>query len=326
MGKTLAAQLFAQAVNCESPAAEEAAKAGLFLDEPCLSCGSCRRITEDPKRHAHPLVTWVDTEQRMQQLGLYDPESDRAPARAIGVRLLRELIIPRLALRISGGRRKVAIFHDVDFTEGAQNAFLKTLEEPPSDTTFILLSSTPDALKPTIRSRCARVAFSPLPLEVVSARVAEARKMDRSTADLCAAVSGGSLGRALEVQPKELETRRQIILSAERLASDDHAGWLQLAEVLSGKEDALVAIDVLETWLHDVALAAAAGRSPSTHLDLAAEAEVAGERLGVEETLRRLELIQRARTAIERNGQPRLALERAFLGFAGITPLALVEG
>lgn len=161
-GKTLAAKLMAQALNCESPEAEAAVAAGRFIENPCGRCHSCKRIDEDYKHHAHPLVMWVGTEAEMQAHGLYSPEGDRTAAKAIGVRILRELVIPRLALKAMGGRRKVAILKDVDFTEGAQNAFLKTLEEPPPDTTFLVLSSTPDALKPTIRSRCLRVPFVPL--------------------------------------------------------------------------------------------------------------------------------------------------------------------
>lgn len=323
VGKTLAAKLVAQALNCESPAGEEAALRGAFVDDPCGRCSSCKRISEEFKHHTHPLVMWVDTEAQMEAHGLYSPDGDRTAAKAVGVRLLRELVIPRLMLRAVGGRRKVAIFMDVDFTEGAQNAFLKTLEEPPPDTSFFVLSSTADALKPTIRSRCLRVAFSPLPLEVVASRVAQARKVDLETARLCAAVAGGNLGAAMQVDPKALQKRRDLIIAFDRLADDDWIGWLGLAEALGDREKALDAIDLLETWLHDVSLAAAAGVPPSTNLDLAEEATRTATRLGGRECVRRVEVLRRTRTAIEGNAQPRLQLERAFLSFGGIYPLTV---
>ena len=323
VGKSLAARLLAQALNCESPAALEAARRGAFVDEPCGTCGSCRHISEEAKKHGHPLVLWVDTEAAMQAAGLYAPEGDRVAAKAIGVRLLRELVIPRLALKALGGRRKVAIVRDVDFTEGAQNAFLKTLEEPPPDTTFMLLSSTPDALKPTIRSRCLRVTFQPLPRELVAERIAKARGISHQEAELCAALAGGSLGLALEIDPKTLAQRREWIVAFSRLGEGDHAGWLGLAEALGEKATAIEALELFETWLHDVALYAGAQVAPAVNVDLAEEAKALAIRLGIRETLRRLELVKRARSAVDGNAQPRLQLERTFLAFCGIAPLTV---
>lgn len=325
VGKTLAAKLLAQALNCESDAAQAAAARGVFLDEPCGKCLSCKRISDVPKAHAHPLVMWVDTEARMEAAGLYSPEGDRTASKAIGVRLLRELVIPRLMLRVMGGRRKVVIVQDVDITEGAQNAILKTLEEPPPDTTFMVLSSTPEGLKPTIRSRCLRVTFAPLAPELVAERVARENKLTPELARLSAAIAGGNLGLALKVDPKSLEKRRQLIVTLERLAPDDWAGWLSLAESLGTREDALEALDVLEAWLHDVVLAASAGVAPATNLDLATEAADAAARLGAVEVLRRVELVRLGRTSIEGNAQPRLALEKMLLAFNGIFPLSLVQ-
>lgn len=325
VGKTLAAKLLAQALNCESEAAKAAALEGRFVDDPCGRCPSCKRVSDDPKSHAHPLVMWVDTEAEMAKAGLYQSEGDRTPAKAIGVRIVRDLVIPRLALTAVGGRRKVCIFRDVDWTEGAQNAFLKTLEEPPPDTSFVVISSSPDALKVTIRSRCLRVVFAPLPAEVVAQRVATDRKMPIESARLCAAVSGGNLGRALDVDEKQLARRRDLILTTERLAVEDYAGWLGLAEALGEKPAAEEALDTLETWFHDVLVSATTGGAPSTHVDLAEPARIAGQKLGAREILRRIELVRNARTAIDGNAQPRLQLERMVLGFAGLAPLGLTE-
>jgi DNA polymerase-3 subunit delta' len=325
VGKSLAAKLVAQALNCESPAAQAAAARGAFVDDPCGSCASCRKIDEDPKKHAHPLVMWVDTEAAMEAHGLYSPEGDRTAAKAIGVRLMRELVIPRLALAVLGGRRKVAILKDVDMTEGAQNAFLKTLEEPPGDTTFLMLSSAPDALKPTIRSRCLRVPFGPLAREVVAGRVMAAKKIERGEAELRAALADGNIGRALQLDPKALQARRDLLVQLERLAADDWAGWLALAEALGSKDDAVPALEVIESWLQDVLRVASGEDAPASNLDLAAEARAAAERLGPREALRRLAIVRRTKDGIEHNQQPRLALERAFLAFQGIEPLTLGE-
>jgi DNA polymerase-3 subunit delta' len=322
VGKTLAAQLFAQALNCEGPGAAEAAAAGRFLDDPCGACASCRRIHEEPAKHAHPLVTWVDTEAFMEAHGLYEPSGDRTAPKSIGVRLVRELVIPRVALKVMGGRRKVAIFKDVEFSDGAQNAFLKTLEEPPPDTTFVLLSSEADGLKQTIRSRCLRVTFRPLSLETVAARVQEQRKVDPETARLAAAITSGSLGAALGLDPKRLQKRRNLLERFDRLADDDWPGWLALAEDLGEREPALEALDLLETWLHDVLLASTGGPA-ATNLDLADRAEATGRRLAPAEVVRRIESLRQTRYAIEGNGQARLQLERFFLAMGGVRPLTV---
>lgn len=324
VGKTLAATLLAQALNCESPEAMAAAREDRFVDDPCGRCPSCKRISDDPKKHSHPLVMWVDTEQEMARAGLYSPSGERTPTRTIGVRLIRELVIPRLSLTAVGGRRKVCILRDVDFTEGAQNAFLKTLEEPPPATTFIILSSSPDLLKITIRSRCLRVVFQPLPLDVVASRVMEEKKLPPEQARLLAAVSGGNIGLALKADAKALARRAQLIETVERLADDDWTGWLGLAEALADKDKAFEALDVLETWWHDV-LVVSAGARVSTHLDFAEQAHRASQRLSPRELMRRVELVRDVRWAIEGNAQPRLQMERLFLGFRGLDALALAE-
>lgn len=324
VGKTLAAKLLAQALNCESEAAVAAAREDRFVDDPCGQCGSCKRISDEPKSHAHPLVMWVDTEQEMVRAGLYSPASDRTPTRTIGVRLIRELVIPRLSLTAVGGRRKVCILRDADFTEGAQNAFLKTLEEPPPDTTFIVLSSQPDLLKVTIRSRCLRVVFQPLPLDVVASRVAEAKKLPPEEAKLLAAVSGGNLGLALKADTKALARRRTLIETLEALGPEEWTGWLGLAEALGDRDKGLEALDVIESWLHDV-LVVSAGGEVTTHLDLAAQASVAADRLPPRELMRRVDLVRQTRWALEGNAQARLQLERLFLGFCGLSALNLSE-
>ena len=83
------------------------------------------------------------------------------------------------------------------------------------------------------------------------------------------------------------------------------------------------ALEILETWLHDVSLAAASDLPPMTNLDLAEEAAAAGKRLGTAETIRRLEMLRRTRITIEQNAAPRLQMERMVLELNGITVLTL---
>ncbi|HWE24185.1 MAG TPA: DNA polymerase III subunit delta', partial [Myxococcales bacterium] len=151
VGKELLARLFAQAANCE--AAPE--------QRPCGSCASCAAIV----RGVHPDVAWVMPQSEAVARGVMARvDLEGAPSREIRVDEVRALS-RRLALAAVWGRRKIAVLVPAEsLNERAQNTLLKTLEEPPPATTFLLLAENPDVLLPTIRSRCARVQLSPLPV------------------------------------------------------------------------------------------------------------------------------------------------------------------
>src|SRR5512137_129619 len=159
VGKGTAARLLAQAANCEG------AGAG---DDACGQCGPCRKIAHG----THPDVYLLEEERVMAKAGRWEPKSGRTPSREIVVDQVRDLVDHRLSMRRFEGRRRVVVIDPADaMNVQAQNALLKTLEEPPDATTLVLVSSTPDALLPTIRSRCLRVAFAPLPEPVIRARL-----------------------------------------------------------------------------------------------------------------------------------------------------------
>jgi DNA polymerase-3 subunit delta' len=107
--------------------------------------------------------------------------------------------IERTAYRPFEGRRRVVIIDDADAMEAPpQNALLKTLEEPPAASSFVLVTSRPDVLLPTVRSRCQRVRFGPL----APAEIAQVLRRDHGfgerEAHAAAAAAEGSIGRALE--------------------------------------------------------------------------------------------------------------------------------
>src|SRR5512136_168368 len=149
VGKGMAARLLAQAANCERDDGDA-----------CGACPPCRKIA----RGVHPDVLIVERERDMARAGRWEPKGGRTPSRDIVVDQVRELVDRRLSLRRFEGRRRVVVVDPADaMNPQAQNAILKTLEEPPPDTTLVLVASGADALLPTVRSRCLRLAFSPLP-------------------------------------------------------------------------------------------------------------------------------------------------------------------
>src|SRR5512139_3228618 len=166
VGKATAARLLAQAANCEGG---EPAAAGL-RDDPCGACGPCRKIAKG----VHPDVIVLREERVMAKAGAWEPKGGRSPSKDVVVDQVRDVVDHRLALKRFEGRRRFVIVDPADAMNAqAQNALLKTLEEPPEDTTLVLVAASPDALLPTIRSRCLRIAFAPLPAGAIAPRLEE---------------------------------------------------------------------------------------------------------------------------------------------------------
>src|SRR5207245_1354709 len=98
----------------------------------------------------------------------------------------------------------------------AANALLKTLEEPATTTCFVVVSSSPDELLDTVRSRCQRIDFAPLDEETIR-RALEAAGFDDTAAALAARLSGGQLGRARALAGDRRALRDAFVLAATRL-------------------------------------------------------------------------------------------------------------
>jgi DNA polymerase-3 subunit delta' len=227
------------------------------------------------------------------------------------IRALQE----RLALRGLESRRKVAIITSAHtMNVQAQNAFLKTLEEPPAETTLILVAAAVDRLLPTIRSRCSKVHFGPLPVELIAERVQKERKLDPASARLAATMAGGSLGRALSMDLDVLARRKDVLTRFESLRPDDALPALAFAEAHGGsREDAEQVLELLALWTRDVALAKA-GVEALANQDLTELAREVAARTSEAALHQRHALLERARAAIsQRNGSPRLQLERLLI-------------
>jgi DNA polymerase-3 subunit delta' len=300
VGKELAAVGLAQALTCpEQPGTG------------CGTCGSCTRAAKG----LHPDVSWLMPEAERVERGLAGrSDFSGTPSREIRVEQIRELQ-ERIALRGLESRRKVAIIvsaHTMNVQ--AQNAFLKTLEEPPAETTLILVAATMDKLLPTIRSRCSKVHFGPLPADFIAERVQKERKVDAPTARLAATMAGGSLGRALSMDVEVLAQRKDIITAFESLRAEDVLPLLAFAEEHGGsREDAETALELLGLWTRDVALAKA-GVEQLANADLMELAQEVAARTHESALHKRHALMERALAAIsQRNGSPRLQLERMLI-------------
>lgn len=169
VGKRTTALQFAKAVNCRES-----------RDDACDACLSCRK--NDHQNHADVMVL-----------------APTGSGRVIKVDAVEGVIETSFYKPVEAGLR-VVVFEDADrMTEPAQNHFLKTLEEPPSRSTFVLLTEQPRRLLPTIRSRCHRVCFGLLRQQTVHELLDERCDIAPEQARVIAALAQGSMARALDL-------------------------------------------------------------------------------------------------------------------------------
>ncbi len=279
VGKSRAARLLAQAANCDGGVGGP----GGFRDDPCGACGPCRKI----RKNIHPDVLVVAEERAMAKAGTWEPKGGRSPSKDIVVDQVRDVVDRRLALKRFEGRRRFVIVDPADaMNPQAQNALLKTLEEPPDDTTLVLVAASPDSLLPTIRSRCLRVSFAPLPFD-------------------------GALG-----------DRGGTLRDAAALDAGDAGAWLAFAREHAGdRESAAELCELLLVWLRDVAAAQAVRQAQGDRVaDLAfpelreATLRAAGE-IAPAEALRRRREVVRTAAALRQNASPVLAIEAMLVGW-----------
>jgi DNA polymerase-3 subunit delta' len=174
-GKTTLALDLAAALLCTEGPRE---------DRPCRTCRGCRMV----EHGNHPDLHRLAPGGAGATIGIGG--RDRGP----GVRGL----IEELSLLPAEGGARVAIIESADrLTEDAQSAFLKTLEEPPAQTTFVLCADEPDRLLPTVRSRCARIRLGPVGSRAIEAILEAEAGTDAPTAARLARVAGGRPGMAL---------------------------------------------------------------------------------------------------------------------------------
>jgi len=268
VGKRALAQAAARALVCAGGEGDA-----------CDHCAPCRRAL----RGLHPDVFLVEP-----------------VTAAIKIEQVREAVREIQGRPFEARARGFVIDEAQAMTEQASNALLKSLEEPPSTSHVFLVTASPQALLPTIRSRCQQLRFSPLPAPLVETHLRERVGLPPEEARLRAALSGGSLGAALAFEAEGYRALRDELLSVlEGLGGRGPAERLDAAERLGQQDDPEQALTVLRSLLRDlVALRAGTPRDRLLNADV-------GERL---EALAREPLGERASSMAEAVGETRTAL------------------
>lgn len=260
-GKKSVARLCAMAAVCRGE------------KKPCGVCGPCRRVLADTHPDVHTVL----------------PEKGKA---SIGVDVLRE-VIEEVSVRSFEDGAKALIFPEADkMTAQAQNCLLKTLEEPPQDTVFFLITDQPASLLPTIVSRCRTVRFHPLPVEDAAKRLV-ALGLDPLEARRKARMAEGCVGQALRIDEERMALRQKLTqdVFSVRRAGDVLAAVNAYKEV---KDQKMLILDVLETAVRDILLAQS-GRMDLSDAGYAPQAEAYARAVPLKGGLALSQAVTRAR-------------------------------
>jgi DNA polymerase-3 subunit delta' len=289
VGKRTIAIALAQAVNCPQAADGDA----------CGRCVTCARIA----RGVHSDVAVLD----------------RGDEASIKIGPVRERVLDVIGYRPFEARRRVFIVDDAErLTEQAQDALLKTLEEPPRHAILILVTSTPDVLKPTVQSRCRRLRFGILTAGEVARVLVDRAGFDAAEANVLATASGGSVGRAIAADAGELKQDRQFALALLEGAAGSLGARLKASAALvpgskakrSARDAVRARLAAAASFLRDLA-ALASGVDPAalTNKDRAAELQTLSRAYGLARVDAAFSAIVRAQEALSANANAKIVAD-----------------
>lgn len=224
-GKEFIAKTFAMALQCE--------KGG---DEPCQECHSCRQALSAN----HPDIIRLVHEK----------------PNTIGVEDIRLKINNDIAIKPYQGPYKIYIISEGEkMTVQAQNALLKTLEEPPEYAVILILTDSPEALLSTVLSRCVRLDMKPVPDALVQKYLMETLHVPDYKAEVCTAFARGNVGRAkLLASSEEFDKVKEEAVTLLKYIHE-----MELSEIVAAIKkiteyqfDVTDYLDILSIWYRDV--------------------------------------------------------------------------
>ncbi len=287
-GKEFIAETFAMALECEDESSTE----------PCMECHSCKQaITRN-----HPDIITLIHEK---------------PG-TIGVEDIRKNIVSDVSVRPYNGKWKIYLINDAEkMSVQAQNALLKTLEEPPDYVVIMLLTSNISALLPTIISRSTVLNMRPVDDKTVRKYLMERIHVPDYQADICVAFARGNIGKAKHLATSEdfdnikNDAVRVLKYAHEMEMSEFVSALNQISAYKINIEDYL---DILLIWYRDVLMFKATGDLDS--LVFKEEIRSIRERAGrssYEAVERIIEAIEKTKVRLKANVNFELAMELLLL-------------
>lgn len=226
-GKEFIAKTFVEALLCEGEG-----------DKPCGKCQSCLQM----ENNAHPDFYQVTHEK---------------PG-TISVEDIRKQVVDQVVTKPYKDRYKIFLVNESELmTEQAQNALLKTIEEPPEYVVIILLTVSKDKLLQTIQSRCVKLSLKPVDKQVLKRFLMQEFKVPDYKADIAVSFSQGNLGKAkMLIVNEDFDKMR-----AEAVSLIKHIDTMDAPEVMEAiekikeyKYDELDYLDIISVWYRDVLL------------------------------------------------------------------------
>ena len=227
-GKEFIAKTFAMALQCENR--EDM--------EPCQECHSCKQALSAN----HPDIIFISHEK----------------PNTISVDDIRSQINGDVAIKPYSGPKKIYIMNDGEkMTVQAQNALLKTLEEPPEYAVIIILTSNVNAFLPTIVSRCVVLNMKPVKDEQIKNYLMEEMEIPNYKADICVAFARGNVGKArLLAKSEEFDKVKEEAITLLKCINDMeiHEIVAAIKKINEYKFDVNDYLDILSIWYRDVLL------------------------------------------------------------------------
>ena len=206
--------------------------------------------------------------------------------------------------------------------DNAANALLKTLEEPPAASHIFLITSRPDMLLPTIRSRCQMLRFAPIETKEIENYLSKNKKFAPGDAALLARLSSGRLGHALETDLEKFRAARTAMLKILEsiLIKENRSELLRIAEEMNdakNKDAYEDNLEILQTLIHDVwTIQNAAGEKLLVNVDLAGDLKRFAERSDSKQLAAWLSEIELLREQLNINLNRKIAADALFMQMA----------
>jgi DNA polymerase-3 subunit delta' len=298
VGRRTLALRFAQALNCTEP------------PEPGQPCGKCRTCLQI---------------ERMQQADLSIVRAEQEGV-SLKVEQMRELQ-SMLSLSPYESRYRIALllrFHEA--TVNAQNAFLKTLEEPAPRVVLLLTADSSESLLPTIVSRCEVLRLRPMQLDRLMKILEEKHNLTPGDAQRLAHLSGGRMGYAMHLQsdPGVLQKENEKIEDCLSLLHATYRDRISYGERFKSRDSRVKAYETLRVWLflwRDMLLKASGSKVPLVYLDWQEQISSIASRLSSETIRPRISDLEEALVQLDTtNVNASLLMEVVLLDWPKLTP------
>lgn len=274
-GKTMLADAFAKTLQCE--------KGG---ETPCGECRSC--IQAESKNH--PDIIYVGHEK---------PNS-------IGVDDVRERLVSDISIRPYSSKYKIYIIDEAEkLTPQAQNALLKTIEEPPEYGIIIFLTNNAEVFLPTILSRCVMLNLKPVNNKMIIQYLMSKCKIPEYRAELCAAFAQGRVGRAMKLANSSdfEEIKTDIIKILKNIHSMELTEIVSAIKSISSYDISVEeCLDIMTMWYRDVLLFKASNNPNSLIFsDEVGDIKKAAQKSSYEGIEKIMEALDKARARLRAN-------------------------